>query len=138
MFNKFVKTSAIPVGAESVAALLAKIKCCGNKNDPHTATTAAKNVLNIYNMITRPKRRSILLFEDDKALVIKTKTKIGAMDFKEPLNISPKIPTGKPLTKIPNNVPQIKPITIRKIRLVSLYFFTTDFNPPIYLSPFFL
>ena len=89
-------------------------------------------------MITRPKRRSILLFEDDKALVIKTKTKIGAMDFKEPLNISPKIPTGKPLTKIPNNVPQIKPITIRKIRLVSLYFFTTDFNPPIYLSPFFL
>ena len=133
VFNKLVMTSPMPPGAAvSCAAFPVNTKVCGKVKLTVTATIAAKKVLIIYKKITRPNRLSIPVLDDAKELVINTNTRTGAIERRAPLNRSPKMPIGKFLNKTPKIVPMIKPITMRRIKLVSLYFRITF----IFLSPY--
>ena len=131
--TKFVSrvliTSPRPWGITSDCAASASTTVTGNIKLVTAAMAAARKVVSMYSQITVPKRRSSLDEPCASALATITNTSTGAMPFSAPTNRLPSSPTqAAPGTTSANTEPAAKPIRMRRIRLVWLYFATTAFK----------
>lgn len=79
--NRDFITSAIPCGADRSVAASARVRVTGNAKDAITATSAARNVLNIYRIITVLMTPPWLFPEWHKELIIRKNTRSGATCF---------------------------------------------------------
>ena len=120
--NRDFITSAIPCGADRSVAASARVRVTGNAKDAITATSAARNVLNIYRIITVLMTPPWLFPEWHKELIIRKNTRSGATAFNAPTNTSPNnaIPVADGHA-IPRTAPRTRPATIRFTRLTLVH-----------------
>ena len=92
------------------------------REDAITATSAARNVLNIYRIITVLMTPPWLFPEWHKELIIRKNTRSGATAFNAPTNTSPNnaIPVADGHA-IPRTAPRTRPATIRFTRLTLVH-----------------
>ena len=129
LVSRVLSTSPKPCGITSDCAASASTTVTGNIKLVIAAMAAARKVVSIYSQITVPKRRSSLDEPCASALATMTNTSTGAMPFSAPTNRLPSSPTQPaPGATSASTEPAARPIRMRRIRLVWLYFATTAFK----------
>ena len=124
--TRFLSTGPTPDGAAEISAVPVSFTVRGNRKLANTAATPANSVENRYRKITYPKRESRPPEPPASDEITSTNTRTGAIAFSAPTNRSPNSEmTGMSGIRSPRTTPIARPITIRRIRLVSLYFFIT-------------
>ncbi len=119
----------MPLGAASAAASTpSSFTLSGTEKLKSTASTAARKVLTMYNPMTVRNCFPIPLLAPERELMTRKNTRIGATAFNAPTNRVPRIAMGAAfgMTR-PSTAPMTIPMTILRIRLVPVYFLTSDF-----------
>ena len=123
------KTSPRPCGITAASAASVRVTRTGKAKLVRTATKAARNVVSMYSQITRPKRRSSFDEPCASAPATSTKTRIGAMALSAPTKRLPNSAIQEACGKTrPRIAPMTRPIAMRRMRLIELYFFATVFR----------
>jgi len=113
LIKRFFNTSYIPCGAERSEVEVANVSVIGKILLAITATIEARNVLNIYIIITVLITPPWLLPDWQSELITKKNTKRGAIAFKAPTNTSPNREINVALgTVSPKTMPTIRQIII--------------------------
>ena len=124
-------TSPIPCGTVSACAASTPVstRVCGKAKLAATATKAARKVVSIYRNSTLPNLLSSLPDPCARAPLTRTKTRTGAIAFSAPTKRFPRISSQlQPGSRKARAIPMMIPHKIRRIRLVSLYFFAALFR----------